>query len=358
MPTKSEINRIDPGNSMFNALKNFPNQFDEAIQLCENAAGLISKKRAANHQIIIAGMGGSAIGGDLLKDYFQYSDVKNKFKINVVRDYEMPRFADEKTFFIISSYSGNTEETLTIAKEAVEMSPNIVCITSGGTLEKIATEKKLPLILLPKDLQPRCATGYIAVSMLMALIKCGFITKTESRNIMTSIEAARDTLKEMSENFSNYEFQNIAVTLAEMLKDSVPVVYSTNKFATANLRWRNQIQENAKTFAFGNLIPEMNHNEINAFDAAKDITDKVSVILFNDSTDNERDKKRIEIFKEILNDKVSTVIELTASSEDYLAKIFEYIYLGDWVSYYLAIARNVNPTPIPNIKKIKDFLAK
>lgn len=194
--------------------------------------------------------------------------------------------------------------------------------------------------------------------MLMALIKCGFITKTESRNIMTSIEAARDTLKEMSENFSNYEFQNIAVTLAEMLKDSVPVVYSTNKFATANLRWRNQIQENAKTFAFGNLIPEMNHNEINAFDAAKDITDKVSVILFNDSTDNERDKKRIEIFKEILNDKVSTVIELTASSEDYLAKIFEYIYLGDWVSYYLAIARNVNPTPIPNIKKIKDFLAK
>lgn len=141
MPTKSEINRIDPGNSMFNALKNFPNQFDEAIQLCENAAGLISKKRAANHQIIIAGMGGSAIGGDLLKDYFQYSDVKNKFKINVVRDYEMPRFADEKTFFIISSYSGNTEETLTIAKEAVEMSPNIVCITSGGTLEKVKIKR-------------------------------------------------------------------------------------------------------------------------------------------------------------------------------------------------------------------------
>ena len=358
MPTKSEINRIDPGNLMFNALKNLPNQFDEAIQFCGNTNNLISKKRSANHQIIIAGMGGSAIGGNLLKDYFQYSSIKNKFKIDVVKDYEMPRFADEKTFFIITSYSGNTEETLSIANAAIEISSNIVCITSGGALEKIATEKKLPLILLPKDLQPRCATGYIVVSMLMTLIKCGFISKSESRHIQTSIEAARDTLKEMSENFSNYEFQNIAVTLAEMLKDSVPVIYSTQKFATANLRWCNQIQENAKTFAFGNIIPEMNHNEINAFDAIKDLTDRVSVVLFNDSTDNDRNKKRIEIFKEILNDKVASVIELSASSEDYLAKIFEYIYLGDWVSYYLAIARNINPTPIPSIKKIKDFLAK
>jgi len=328
---------------MYSVLYDFP------VQIC-NAVDIASKvvvkkiKTAKVNNIIINGLGGSAIGGDLLRSY-----VANEISVPVYinRNYTLPAFAKKDTLAIISSYSGNTEETVSAFKEALAKKCQIICITSGGTVEK--------LVKIPGGLQPRCALGYSFFTLLILFIKLGFIgdKSADINDVIINLEQA---LME----YTNTAFaENEALRIAAMLKDKLPVIYSSvDVLDVVNLRWRGQISENAKILAYGNLYPEMNHNELVGWKLNEDILKKIVVIYLEDVNDNKRIKTRMKITEKVYKKYAANILHLNSDCKSGLGRIFDLIYLGDWVSYYLAILNEVNPTPVDAISYLKNELEK
>jgi len=336
---------------MYSVLYDFP------VQIC-NAVDIASKvvvkkiKTAKVNNIIINGLGGSAIGGDLLRSY-----VANEISVPVYinRNYTLPAFAKKDTLAIISSYSGNTEETVSAFKEALAKKCQIICITSGGTVEKLAKKNGCLLVKIPGGLQPRCALGYSFFTLLILFIKLGFIgdKSADINDVIINLEQA---LME----YTNTAFaENEALRIAAMLKDKLPVIYSSvDVLDVVNLRWRGQISENAKILAYGNLYPEMNHNELVGWKLNEDILKKIVVIYLEDVNDNKRIKTRMKITEKVYKKYAANILHLNSDCKSGLGRIFDLIYLGDWVSYYLAILNEVNPTPVDAISYLKNELEK
>ena len=314
--------------------------------------GVILPKKNAIENIVLAGLGGSAIGGDLVRSYL-HSRIGIPFLIN--RTYDLPGFVDEHTLVIASSYSGSTEESLSMFEQALRKGAKIICITTGGKLADLATEHSLPLITLPTGFQPRAALAYSFVPVLLTLEKIGF-TAGESANI----QDAAATLESLSASYgvSNLTDSNHASTLANILLSKIPVIYSASDlFDSVNIRWRGQIQENAKHVAFGNVLPEMNHNEINGWDFPHNAQERFCVIFLRSMSDEHPQvTKRFGILHEVLLSKGVEVKEFVAQGNSVLARMFSLISLGDWLSYYLALLAGVDPSPVPVIMQLKSKL--
>jgi glucose/mannose-6-phosphate isomerase len=347
---KKLIKRFDKSN-MFDVLKDFHLQVKEALQIA-GKYNLRNFNTKGIKNIIITGLGGSAIGGDLFRSYTQY---EIKIPVTVNRNYTLPKYADSNTLVIISSYSGNTEETVSAYKQAIETNCRIICITSGGAVKKIAGKNKHNCILIPGGLQPRCALGYSFFTLLTLFIKLGFIKDRKKE-----IDEAVNLLEVSSVEYTNLiSDENLAMKIAVDLKGKLPVVYSsTDLLDIVNLRWRGQISENAKILAYGNLYPEMNHNELVGWKLNEDILKKIVVIFLKDKEDNNRIKLRMKITTDILKKYADNIISLESGGEGRLGRIFDLIYLGDWVSFYLAILNEVNPTPVDAISYLKNKLEK
>jgi glucose/mannose-6-phosphate isomerase len=349
-----KIMELDSAN-MFAVLKEFPEQLSKAMSIGIQSPSFSVKP--SSNDFLVLGMGGSAIGGDLLKNFLAYSEIDNKIKINVCRDYDLPKFVDENTNIIASSYSGNTEETLTSVKNAIKITKRIICITTGGELKQFAIENKLPYIEIPSGLQPRAALGFSIIPMIYIILNSGILPETEVRKVQSSIENTIGVISKLSNDYIQINENNPAINIADRLIGKMPIIYSSDRYSATNQRWRGQINENAKSIAYGNLVPEMNHNEINSFDNPADIINKIAVILLLDKTDNHRTKIRFTAVKDILKDKIADIIEVNAISSDYFVNAMSFIYLGDWVSYYLSVLNGADPTPIPLIIKLKTILA-
>lgn len=350
MISKSFLTRIDR-QDMFRVLYDFPVQVCEAVDIAGKVkTGSLNAKNIKN--IVINGLGGSAIGGDLLRSY---TAPEMKVPVFVNRNYTLPAFADKDTLAVISSYSGNTEETTSAFKDALKKKCRIVCISSGGLVEEMAKKHKKLLIKIPGGLQPRCALGYSFFSLLILFTKLNFI-KDKSKDINETLLVLEDSLEELTDlSFDT----NPALRLAAMLKDRLPVIYSAvDTLDVVNLRWRGQISENAKILCYGNLYPEMNHNELVGWELNKDLLNKINVIFLEDPSDNLRIKMRMKITERILKRYAANIIHLSSDCKSRLARIFDLIYLGDWVSYYLAILNRVNPTPVNAISYLKKELEK
>lgn len=334
---------------MFGILKNFPAQVSEAVKIAESFKWNSPDIKDISN-IVVNGLGGSAIGGDLNRSFLGY-EIKVPFTVN--RNYRLPAFAGEKTLAVISSYSGNTEETTTAYREAIERKCRILCITSGGEVEKIAKENNHPCLKIPGGLQPRCAIGYSFFTLLITLCRTGF-----ADNKKKEINETLALLEEMSAVHSDFESPgNIALKIAHKLKGRLPVVYSScDLLDIVNLRWRGQISENAKMIAYGNLYPEMNHNEIVGWEMNEDILRRTAVIFMKDKEDYERIKMRMNITEEIFAKHTDTILNIESNAENRLARIFDLIYLGDWVSFYLSILNKVDPTPVNVIQDLKEKL--
>jgi len=347
---KRLLKKIDKHN-MFDVLKGFPMQVKNAIKIAEKYKFKnFSTKSIKN--IIISGLGGSAIGGDLFRSYTQY---EIKIPISVNRNYNLQKFADSNTLVVISSYSGNTEETISAYKQAIKAKCKIICITSNGEIKKIAAKNKHNCIIIPGGLQPRCALGYSFFTLLVLFVKLGFIK--DSKNEIS------DTIKLLEEGAKEYTVlnseKNLAMQIAIDLKGKLPVVYSSaDLLDVVNLRWRGQFSENAKILAYGNVYPEMNHNELVGWKLNEDILKKIIVIFLKDKNDNDRIKLRMNITTDIYKKYANNIITLESNGEGKLGRIFDLIYLGDWVSYYLAILNEVNPTPVDVISYLKNKLEK
>ena len=346
MDILEQIRKIDKSD-MLNLLTTFPEQFENAVEIGNSFKYQIDSTKIK--QIVFVGMGGSAIGGDLI-----ISCLSNDLKIPafVNRNYFLPTFVDNSTLIIVSSFSGNTEESLSCYEDARTRSAEILCITSGGELAQKAEKDGTPFISIPGGMQPRAALGYLSIPVLITLINSGFASQEN-----VNFDETYELLKQKARLYAPQKTENQAITLAQKITKKIPIMYSTNNMLqiVAN-RWKCQISENAKTLAFFNVFPELNHNEIVGWEQLPDLLDNFQILYLCDKEDFSRNQSRMSITKDILKKVTNSVIELHTEGVSRLARLFSLIYLGDMVSFYLAILNNVDPTPIEKIQLLKDQL--
>lgn len=353
---KNPSAQIDKSN-MFDVLYRFPEQIKEAVNIGENA--LVWRQQSTSNLFAIFGLGGSAIGGDLLRSYAAGTQGCEHLNISVHRGYSVPGWLNSDTNVVFSSYSGETEETLAAFEEARKRTMRGVVITTGGTLGKKAITAGMPIVNIPPDYQPRCAIAYSFFPLLMMFMRYNTFDSKAMRLTTKGIKELQTQLDELRDIYSANNAKNPALQLAKTLTESIPVVYSANERLDAvNLRWRGQIQENAKHVAFGNLLPEMNHNEINGWGHPADLTNKFHAILLRDPDDHPRTKVRFDALAEIIKPSVGGITTVEGKGATLLSRMFTSIYLADWVSYHMAILNKEDPTPVPVIQTLKARLAK
>lgn len=331
---------------MLARIEYFPEQCARAVKIGESI--VLPSYRTISH-LVISGMGGSAIGGELLLDYTR-NDINIPLVVN--RHYSIPRFVNQKSLVFVCSYSGNTEETLQAWEEARKRRAKLIVVTAGGKLGQEAKANKIPTILLPFIGPPRSALGYSFFPLLIILQKLKLIP---NRN--REIEEAIAVLHGLKDKYVPEcpRPENLAKQLAERLYHYLPVIYGSQDTTSAVVsRWRGQFNENSKTYAFSNVIPEMNHNEIVGWEHSRELTKNFQVIILHDPVDSPRVQKRQEITRLILEKNAAGIVEITGEGNSLLARMFSLIYLGDFVSFYLAILKGVDPTPVASI----DFLKK
>ncbi|MCI0707803.1 MAG: bifunctional phosphoglucose/phosphomannose isomerase [Ignavibacteriae bacterium] len=347
--THNDIKRLDP-TGMYNWIRDFPDQIEDAVRIGKSAKFKLNVKGVRN--IVVTGLGGSAIGGDLLRSY-----ASQEFKVPLVvnRHYFLPRFVDKDTLVVASSYSGNTEETVAAHLDAAKRKARVLCITTNGETATIAKRYKHPVIEIKKDYQPRAALGYSFFPMLVAFTRLGLL-KNKSKEINETVKLLRTKASVYSDPGSP---ENMPLLLAEQLHSKFPVIYAPNDLLdTVAVRWRGQIAENAKQLGFGNVLPEMNHNELVGWKQNPELLKRLHVVFLRDKNTHKRVAVRENITKGIVSQYASGVSEVWSEGASPLARMFSLIYFGDWTSYYLALLNNEDPTPVKAIDYLKQELGK
>jgi glucose/mannose-6-phosphate isomerase len=338
---------LDPG-SMWGLLESFPKQVETAGEL----SGKIHLPIPAPISgIVITGLGGSAIGGDVAK-----SAVGDKLRVPLLvnRDYRLPAFVDSTWFVIVSSYSGNTEETLSAYRDARRINAPSACISSGGKISEMAREDHVPVIKIPSGLPPRAALGYSSITLLGVLRALDLIPDPrgevmETVALLSSLATRYSTRKPESEN--------LAKALARTMHGKLIAIYaSVGILDSAAVRWRGQMEENAKNLAFHHSLPEMNHNELVGWECPSEILSRLAVFFLRDREDHPQVQRRIDWTKQWIEPRAGTVREFWSEGHSRLARIFSLISLGDFASLYLAYLNGVDPTAVEAIDSLKRHL--
>jgi glucose/mannose-6-phosphate isomerase len=341
--------KYDP-QGMYDKILGFPQQFREGWEIGKSA-DLPSIDIKSIKNIVVCGLGGSAIGGDLVRSFLTY---KISVPFYVCRHYLIPEFVDQFTLCIISSYSGNTEETLAAYDEAKKRGALILAITSNGKLKQMATADGYKVITIPPGFPPRAALGYSFVPMLTALSRMGFF-----EDINSDIEAAIAFLEKNVESFAMEKANNPAMQAAEKIHGKIPLIYSGQDYIDAvAVRFKGQICENSKQLAFFNFFPEFNHNELVGWGLMESMKDKLYAVILKDSADHERVSLRMQIVARIIREKGVKVLEFESSGPNLLARIFSLVQFGDFTSLYLALLNKIDPTPVKVIDYLKGELEK
>ncbi len=333
----------------YGILSRFPRQAEEGLAIGARA-DIASIDAGRIRAILVAGMGGSAIGGDILRAYLLD---RCRIPLFVNRSYTLPAFAGEDTLVIASSYSGDTEETLSAYEEARRRGAQILVISSGGELTRRASEKGHALIAIPGGLAPRCALGYGFFPLFRALIRLGIAAPHDAE-----LEETLRVLQARAARFADISGgENEAVAIASKIGESIPVIYSAlGPLDAVNLRWRCQLEENAKMLSWGNVFPELNHNEIVGWERFPDLLGRLALVLLRDREDPPRLVRRIDVTRSILQPLAGGIVEASDDANSLLARIFGLICLGDWVSFYAAIQHGIDPFPIGKIDALKSAL--
>ncbi len=334
---------------MYSAIKAFPNHISESLQYMETWTPKKSYNNIQN--ILVLGMGGSAIGGDVVSILTQ-SDCNIPIIVN--RSYSIPAWVDENTLVLASSYSGNTEETLSAFNQSLGNKAQIIVLSTGGEITNLAKKHELDIVELPSGLQPRAALGHSFTRCLTTLQILGFISTFSQKlsNCVQPLELLANELSEMDD-------ENPAIHLAQSIYDTIPVIYGSEELTkVVALRFRGQLQENAKMMAFHNHIPEMNHNEIEGWSENPSLLKQLSIIWLKDSGDHSRNKKRMNVTSSLLEDKADNQYSISMDGESTIERFLKLIHFTDWVSYYSALNHNIDPTPVNRIMKLKDEMGK
>jgi glucose/mannose-6-phosphate isomerase len=298
--------------------------------------------------VCVLGMGGSAVAGDLLQTL---CDGQAPFPVHVVRGYTVPAWVGAETLVVASSYSGQTEETLAAFEAARARGARALVLTTGGELGARARREGLPWVRVPPGLLPRAALGYLLVPLVAVLEGLG-----ADLGGPTAREEAVRVLAEVGAELTPEvpAAENPAKVLAALLVGRVPVIYGTDATGSVAYRWRTQLEENAKVLALSGVLPEMNHNGIEAWSRGPETP--WTAVLLRDAGEHPRVARRAALTREIVGTR-ACVREVWARGEGRLARLLSLVLHGDWTSYYLALLRGVDPWAIDALEAFKRRMA-
>jgi len=344
-----KIQSIDKEN-MLDGLLRFPEQIKEALTIAETIERVNFLKV---DNVIVAGMGASAISGDIMASLFR-NTIDVPFIVN--KDYDLPKWVNKDTLVICISYSGNTDETLSAFKIAYQKKCNIICISTGGKLQEFAEKRGVPFVKIPAGLQPRAATAYLLFPSIMFLKKIGLIKTNIEADIQETITVAQEFAA--ANNRTIPEENNLAKQLATTLHESIPQIYGWGIYTPIALRWRHQLNENSKVIARVDIAPDCNHNDIVGWSANPEMSKQFSVIIFRDKDEESLDMTtRLNFMRDLFHNTAKSITEVSPKGKSQLAKMMYLMCLGDLTSCYLAIQRGVDPSPVDIIKELKKRLA-
>lgn len=331
---------------------NLLKSIEEFYYQCEKAWTEIKKLILPSYylavkKIIIAGMGGSGIGGEVAKSL---AEKQSTVPVITLKNYELPSFASKDTLLIAVSYSGDTEEILSVVKQAEQKGVRLIAITTGGELEKLAKIKKFPIYKFDYKTQPRQAFGFLFTAVLGILNKLAIVDvkEEEFKDLIILLRGFNSKLGKNVETEKNQAKQ-----LALKLYQKIPIIFGAALSEIA-FRFKTQINENAKQIAFSQELPEACHNTINGFDFPKLLPTELFCLFLSSKFDHPRNKTRIKIYQEILNQAKIPYEELIIEpASTLLIEKLSFVILLDYASYYLAILNKVDPTEIQNIKYLK-----
>jgi glucose/mannose-6-phosphate isomerase len=326
-------------------IESFTRQLADALKISESID--LVRPGSDIRNIVIAGMGGSGIGANLVESL---TFGRIPIPITVCKSYNIPQFVSPHTLFIACSYSGNTEEITVALNKALLKRAHVIAIASGGKLLDIAREYNLFYIQLPGGSDsPRAMLAYNMVALLSVLYHTNLIGATfikETENAIQFLDRGEKGI------------QNEAELIARKLKGKLPVIYCDSRLYAMALRFQQQLNENAKQLAHVNTFPEMNHNELVGWQFPDNLMPMLQVIYLYSDHDHERVEKRMEICRDLFEKKSNPIIDVVGEGASLLEQYYYLIHLTDWVSYYLARENGVEPDPIESIVYLKGELDK
>lgn len=342
----SDLNPKDPSNFR-QFILDTPTQFEVGMSLAKDI-----KVEGNFKSLTVTGMGGSSLPVNLLQTYCNSLVETNPdykpLDIFINRSYSLPPQAKSKdclNFF--SSYSGTTEEVISSLEEARKLNLPFIGFSSAGDIERLSKEYGMPHVKLPipfPNYQPRMGTGYFFGSMYQVLVNHG-LTPDMTQEIKTSAATFGNLMQSYEEKGKQ---------LAKQLKSKTPIIYSSQKYNPSAMIWKIKMNENAKTPAFWNYFPELNHNEMVGFTNPQA---NFFLIMLKDKEDDPRNLKRYDVMADLLKEKGIESVILDMDGENTFSKMFLTITLADWTSYYLALEYDQDPTPVEMVEKLKKILA-
>lgn len=297
--------------------------------------------------VVVAGLGGSGIGANIV-----HAMVEKELQVPYVisKSYDIPNFVNEHTLFIACSFSGGTEETLTALGKALEKNAKIFCVTSGGKMMALAEEKSLDFVQIPNEAPcPRAFLGYSFVQLLFALKGYELISDSFVKDLEAGVELLKDQQTTITQQ---------AKELANAIFEKQLIVYADTHLLPTITRFQQQINENSKQLCHTNVLPEMNHNELVGWGLAKEVYEKILVVMVRTSFDHERVSRRMDITKTIIAEKAGNVLEVMPQGDTFISQNIYLVHLFDWASFYLSDLNQVDVFEIKAINHLKSELAK
>ena len=305
---------------------------------------------SAIQNVVVAGMGGSALAASFLKSWPGLS-----VPLEVVRDYQLPKYVNANTLFIASSYSGNTEETLATLEQAENQGAQVVVVAAGGKLVEKGESKNYPTFKLPGGMQPRMAVFYNFTALIQLLALTGLVDEAKQQELSVTADWLSEQIKDWLPTVPTAS--NPAKKLAQEIMGKSPVIYAGPLLAPVAYKWKINFNENAKNVAWTNQYPEFNHNEFLGW-SSHPVDKPYAVIDLRSALDHPQVKKRFEVSERLLSGKRPAPEIVEVKGETPLQQIIWTVTLGDFVSVYLALLNGLNPTPVDLIEKLKTELAK
>jgi glucose/mannose-6-phosphate isomerase len=326
---------------MKDLIATFTKQLTEAIAIGEKAT--FSQPSDEIRNIVITGLGGSGIGGSIIA---QVTEKETGIPVLVNKDYFLPNFVNPHTLVIVSSYSGNTEETVSCFEMALKKNAKICCVTAGGKVLEMAKKNNCDHIIIPGGRPPRSAFAY-SFSQLLYVLHGYKLIADDFKSQLKKTVALLDHEEE--------HIQSEAYYLAEKLHKKIPVIYSAANFEGVAIRFRQQVNENSKMLCWNSVLPEMNHNELVGWTIENK---KLAVVFFRNEDDYSRTQSRMDLTKQVVSKYTPYVFEVFSKGSSQLEKTFYLVHFGDWVSWYLSEIRNIDATEVKVIDFLKGELAK
>jgi glucose/mannose-6-phosphate isomerase len=335
------------------ALCSLPEQLASAHEAAGKVAGSALPDASKFDRIVTLGMGGSGIAGNVLQ---AVGTATVPVPVTVLKHYRTPAFVNERTLAFALSYSGDTEETLEMARGALAAGATLVAITSGGELARLAEAEGALHVPCPDDIvMPRLALGALVAPLFVVLFRMGMLPEAHAGLLRAQEQLARrrEQCKPAVEGA-----RNPARELARRIGRTIPIVYGQGGLGgVAAMRWKQSVNENAKAPAFWNEYPELDHNEVCGWGQHGDVTRQVfTLVELRHGLEHARLEARAVATRELIDEALVQVLSVEAEGEGRLAQLLDLIYIGDWTSYYLALENDVDPGPIDAISQLKAAL--